>query len=132
MGTRADFYIKKNQQLEWLGSIAWDGMPDSIDKKVLKAKTEDEYLSSLKQFLSKRKDTTYPKYGWPWPWEDSNITDYAYIYDNGKVMASHFGSILFNPLKQEPNNPKGIKIDFPNMEKIQNVNWGERSGLIII
>lgn len=30
MGTRADFYVGRGEQAEWLGSIAWDGNPGAI------------------------------------------------------------------------------------------------------
>ena len=32
MGTRADFYIGKGTDAEWLGSIAWNGYPDGIGR----------------------------------------------------------------------------------------------------
>jgi hypothetical protein len=32
-----------------------------------------------------------PEVGWPWPWEDSNTTDYAYAWDEGRVWITYFG-----------------------------------------
>lgn len=32
MGTRADFYVGTGANAEWLGSIAYDGHPDTIYK----------------------------------------------------------------------------------------------------
>jgi hypothetical protein len=40
MGTRADFYVGRGGQAEWLGSIAWDGYPSGIDKWVFSVSTE--------------------------------------------------------------------------------------------
>jgi hypothetical protein len=132
MGTRADFYVKKEKQLEWIASIAWDGYPNGIDKPVLKSKTEKTFRSNLQRFLNKRTDVTYPKDGWPWPWNDSRITDYAYIFEKDKVQCSCFGSILFDPLKTEPEDLEKVHPKFfPDMSKIKNVAMGNRFGIII-
>jgi hypothetical protein len=58
MGTRADFYIKKadEPELVWIASIAWDGYPDGIDKEILNAKSQTDYIASLQKFISKRDD----------------------------------------------------------------------------
>lgn len=42
MGTRADFYVRKDSQMEYLGSIAWDGYPSGIDEAVLRSTDEKE------------------------------------------------------------------------------------------
>jgi hypothetical protein len=91
MGTRADFYLGKGKDAQWLGSIAWDGYPVGIDDAVLDAKTEQDYLAALSAFLAKQEDTTLPEQGWPWPWDNSCTTDYAYAFDDGKVEAACFG-----------------------------------------
>lgn len=138
MGTRADFYIKKadEKELVWLASIAWDGYPDGIDDPdVLKAKTEKDYISLLTEFLSKRDDVTLPKEGWPWPWDTSSTTDYAYCFTGSKVLANHFGSGWYNPKAKvkEDQEPKIIwKHDYPNMKDIKNVRYDKGSGLIVI
>jgi hypothetical protein len=38
---------------------------------------------------------------WPWLWIDSQITDYAYMFDNKleKVIASQGGREFFDPIK---------------------------------
>lgn len=126
MGTRADFYLGKGENAQWLGSIAWDGYPDGIDEAILKSKTKEHYIKKLRIFFSERDDVTLPRDGWPWPWEDSNTTDYAYAFDKAKVSASCFGSNWFDPLKQDDEgnysktNEPAI---FPNMEKIKNVKY---------
>ena len=40
MGTRADFYVGKGKDSEWLGSIAWDWYPDGIPDNILDAESE--------------------------------------------------------------------------------------------
>lgn len=87
MGTRADFYVSNLSGLEWLGSIAWNGY--EIDE-VSEAETEDDFRAKLEAFFSKRDDVTRPERGWPWPWNDSRLTDFAYVYvpDVGVVYRS--------------------------------------------
>lgn len=31
MSTRADFYVGRGAEAEWIGSISWDGYPDGVD-----------------------------------------------------------------------------------------------------
>ena len=121
MGTRADFYIKVGKNLvqkDWIGSIAWDGYPEGIDKTVLEAGTINQFKKACLDFFSKRDDYTKPEEGWPWPWDTSATTDYAYVYDNSisKVLISEFDK----------------ETDWPNMKNIQKVQFGDKSGLVII
>jgi hypothetical protein len=116
MGTRADFYVGRGETAEWVGSIAWDGYPEGImphaaEKKrawvdgplmpaaakwpvgahLFDATTEQEFRERVARFFEYREDVTLPENGWPWPWENSQTTDYAYAFDGGKVYASCFG-----------------------------------------
>lgn len=129
MGTRADFYMGRGESTVWLGSIAWDGYPDGIEDKVLKATTGDEYLKALGEFWQDREDVTLPDMGWPWPWDTSHTTDWAYAFDNGKVWASSFGEPWVDPLadQEEPDYPI-----FPDMSDESKVTFGPRSGLMVI
>jgi hypothetical protein len=132
MGTRADFYRGgiNPETMIWLGSIAWDGYPDGIDEVVLKATTETEYAEAALAFMEPRSDYTHPEQGWPWPWEDSNTTDYAYTFADGRVVANCFGHGWFTATDAMPE--LDVKpTPFPNMKKIQKVDMGPRSGLII-
>jgi len=133
MGTRADFYIGRGKTAQWVCSIAWDGYPSGIPKKLLKATTQEEFAAALKSFTAKRTDVTLPADGWPWPWNDSRTTDYAYAFDDGKVWASAFGYAWFDPLRKERTIPEDAEkvADFPDMSSQQNVTLGERSGVIV-
>ncbi len=91
MGTRADFYIGRGEASEWLGSIAWDGDPGCIDKDIMAAKDADTFRERLTVWLKSRDDATFPEQGWPWPWENSSGTDYAYALDDGSVWVSNYG-----------------------------------------
>lgn len=99
MGTRADFYIRDNSQdkwMYWLGSIGWDGYPEGIDKSILKAIDLEVFKKEVGNFLG-REDATCNKEGWPWPWEDSNTTDYSYVFDMAakQVFITAFGCPFF-------------------------------------
>jgi hypothetical protein len=134
MGTRADFYVGRGESAEWLGSIAWDGYPNGIADAVLKAKSEPDYRSALKEFLSDRNDTTLPEQGWPWPWETSSTTDFAYAFDGGKVYGSCFGGKWYRATsKKLTDDDSDNKVAvFPNMKDRQRVTLGKRSGVIVI
>ena len=146
MGTRADFYIKKNKKIEWLGSIAWDGY--EIDE-VEDAKSEEEYVKLLTEFLSERNDATYKEDGWPWPWNNSKLTDECYVFEHGTIwqMISHDGNYrdhstecLFAPYNEAETNDDGEIINsvatrrfcVPDMSHLKNVASGKRSGLITV
>jgi hypothetical protein len=91
MGTRADFYVGRGKNAEWLGSIAWDGYPDGVPEPLLKKRTEKTYRAAVEAILSTDESATRPKDGWPWPWDDSHTTDYAYAFDGGRVWGCPFG-----------------------------------------
>ena len=136
MGTRADFYVGIGKESEWIGSIAWDGYPDGTPDShgIFKAKTELEFREFVLAMIKKEEGTT-PDMGWPWPWEDSLTTDYAYAW-NGKDVRASCGREWFDPLKEPDEEDDDYKLPktavFPNMRDKQNVTLGPRSGLIAI
>lgn len=134
MGTRADFYLGRGEQAEWLGSIAWDGYPDGIDRPVLEATTPEGFRNALVNFAATRDDWTAPEKGWPWPWDDSNTTDYAYALDEGKVWAAGFGGTWFDATAEQPeeDDPNGVPVVFPNMSARKATTFGKRSGIILL
>ena len=159
MGTRADFYIGKGEDAEWLGSTAWDGYPSGIEillkekaprhegwpmwhklgkypegKHLFDSQTEKEFKKRLDRYFKYRDYVSRPRDGWPWPWYSSDGTDYTYTFDEGKVWASSFGTAWFDP-KNEPENGfelKGKTPIFPNMEHVSSFTMGKRSGISII
>jgi hypothetical protein len=91
MGTRADFYLGRGERLEWIGSCAYDGHEDTMQKwGIFGAKTEAEYLANVNLRLSEN-DGTRPRDGWPWPWETSHTTDRSYTFDGGVSYGSAWG-----------------------------------------
>lgn len=146
MGTRADFYVRTDGGLEWLGSVAWDGydieeMTEEDASKsprnqscwvVAKATTEAEFRAGVTDYFSHRKDATTPDMGWPWPWEDSTTTDYAYVFDGARTRVYAWGKEALpddGPDDGEGDEPDG---GWPNMAGRQNVAYGKRSGVIIV
>lgn len=130
MGTRADFYIGEGATAEWLGSVAWDGYEWDEDKEspLASAKTEDDFRAAVNK-LSSRDDFTSPDRGWPWPWDDSCTTDYAYCLTTDGVKSFCFGRPCSE--KDEEENDNAPKATFPNMKAVQNVDFGKRSGIMI-
>jgi len=139
MGTRADFYVGRGKKAEWIGSIAWDGYPSGISLKndrptILSAKTEKTFRKQVSAFFAERKDVSLPADGWPWPWDDSCTSDYAYAFDGGKVYACPFGHGWFVATKEQPEDDAGLKgpVEFPDMSAKKHVTLGKRSGLITV
>lgn len=116
MGTRADFYVGRGQKADWLGSIAWDGFRDSLPDDLFEVKTEEDWRVRVTGFITSREDGTLPKDGWPWPWEDSNTTDRAYSFVDGKAI------------ELETDGSE----EFPNMKDRQRVTFGKRSGTMML
>lgn len=133
MGTRADFYEGRGPDAEWLGSIAWDGYPDGIPDEIKRATDAEIYRRAVDSFISERNDGTKPEMGWPWPWDDSRTTDFAYAYDGGQVWASCFGYEWHIVLDWDPDREDDVKSAvFPDMSERKNVTYGDRSGIMII
>lgn len=135
MGTRADFYVGRGAEAEWLGSIAWDGYPEGIPEDLKSKQSEAEFRERVAAFIASRNDGTKPEDGWPWPWEDSNTTDYAYALDDGVVMASPFGNTWFDASGDKPESEdldNDTKQVFPDMTSRRKVTFGRRSGIMVI
>lgn len=139
MGTRADFYIGRGENAEWLGSIAWDGHPTEPGHGVpiVKAQSEYEYRWEVENLSRTLDHWTSPEQGWPWPWEDSHTTDFSYAWDDG-VYVSCFGYGWRTASDVARQSDEDIWTDpqestvFPNMKAIQNVTRGRRSGVMMI
>jgi hypothetical protein len=139
MGTRADFYVGRGLEARWLGSIAWDGSPETVltdrEGAIGKAKTADEFERAVTAELASRDDATLPAMGWPWPWENSNTTDFSYAFDGGQVFTGCFGdewTTVAETLDPERERRDGKTCVFPDMSARQAVTLGRRSGVIIV
>jgi hypothetical protein len=127
MGTRADFYDCQGAQATWLGSVTWDGYPDGFESDLFAVENIDAWKNKVREMLESRDDATFPSEAerddWPWPWDDSSTTDFAYCFiDQQGVMASYFGSQLFNaghalehPEQEPPSAKLAVEDQFPDM-----------------
>jgi len=131
MGTRADFYVGKGEQAEWLGSVAWDGHEwGSGENEITKNKTGKDYRDAVAEVLTSREDGTTPEMGWPWPWSDSGTTDYAYCFVGGNIEVFCFGRPLWD---EEAGGDEPEKEIWPNMGANFSAEAGSvRSGVIVI
>lgn len=123
MGTRADFYVGLREP-QWIGSITQDGHPWNIACKVLIQVNKTMYEETVLEFLKLRNGIIASEDGkWPWPWEDSQMTDYSYFFTEqpGAVYAySMREKIMFYPLKimqgEDLNRARVmIGVNFPKM-----------------
>lgn len=135
MGTRADFYVGLDQKAEWLGSVAYDGNPGNFPT-VEKAKTETVFRAAVESILAQDENATVPEDGWPWPWKDSNTSDYAFAFHNGEVFHTQYpekGSGNFWVKCSAKKNRNGYKplilpTDFPDMTARANVKMPGSAG----
>jgi hypothetical protein len=100
MGTRADFYVDNRGDMTWLASMFKDAHPWNIPIIVLAQVNPTMFAEHLFDWLDESA-IDYQDTEWPWPWEDSRLTDYSYIMDDerGKVVAySMKEKIIFDPL----------------------------------
>jgi hypothetical protein len=142
MGTPADFYIGTGADAEWLGSIAFDGYRiDDMEEAdatrdadcaacwaIKSATNADDYRRAVAELLACNDDATKPEQGWPWPWNTSDTTDYAYAFCEKRPPCPTCGHAVDGA--GVVANPEGA--EWPDMTARQNVTFGKRSGMIIV
>jgi len=100
--TRADFYIGQGANANWIGSINHDGYPENIPTDILICTNPVLYEELVVEFIKTYEHGVIRSEGgkWCWPWGDSRLTDYSYIFEPsvGKVLASKFGKPMFDPV----------------------------------
>lgn len=84
MGIRADFYIGRGEEAEWRVSLAFEGSPEKVED-ILRSQSKTEFVNLARQKSWSRHSE------WPWGWQTSHQTDYAYAWDDGQVWVSKFG-----------------------------------------
>lgn len=99
--TRGDFYIGQGADSTWIGSITHDAFPQKIPLDILICINPIMYEELVVDFIEKMDGVVRTNgQGWIWPWHDSKLTDYSYIFEPAvdKVLASQFGGDLFDPI----------------------------------
>lgn len=140
MGTRCDFYVGRGKDAEWIGSYPFDGYPNygfPARNGLLDIEDEQTWRTKVAAALADNPGkATTPDMGWPWPWDDSATTDFAYAFDGGKVWCSCFGNEWHDPLHEYTDEEWGSLAKkaavFPNMSARKNVTFGPRSGLLVV
>lgn len=118
----------------WLGSQAYDGYPeksivDLIRKTERSKHPHRRWRKLVREHLAELDHATFPDEGWPWPWEDSRTTDYAYAFD-GHVWISDFGGPWTRyGEERKPGIRCGQSAVFPDMKSVQNIKLGHGSGI---
>ncbi len=138
MGTRADFYIGKSKDAEWIGSIAWDGYRDGIDSQILNCESPEAFRHAVESFFKDRDDVTLPEHGWPWPWGSSHLTDCSYWFFDDQTWDEHDKCYVpcSRPEPEDDDQWEAFtdgceQISFPDMSDKQNVTLGPRSGVMV-
>src|SRR6266540_6581897 len=114
MGVRADFYVGRGSDAEWLGSLAATGDPATL-APFLRATDEQQFRRDVARLIDE-----YGQYGihsdqgWPWPWPTSHLSDYAYAVDAGKVHASAGSSQWFDPFDRPPDEALRAQPELPD------------------
>lgn len=104
MGSKADFYVGRGIQAEWLGSVGWDGVPAALPVSLLASQSEKDFRSEVSSMLIARADGIVTDSGWPWTWDTSHGTTYTYAFDQNRVWCSCYGSSWWKAAQPEPDH----------------------------
>ena len=140
MGTRADFYVRHSENdMHWIGSVCMDGYPETKDgvgvpKTLLKSRTMQEFCNRQFEYLNANPRTAIRSDEWTWPWNDSTLTDYSYVYDvqAGKVIVCRWGQLMGGKWKGT------LAFTWPNMKDRRSpyywvgVNRFKHSGMTVM
>lgn len=116
MGTRADFYVREGKGadgLRWIGSVAYDG--DWGRKWFGGIDSQSDFEVRCRKLAEDPKTGCKVEDGWPWPWETSDMSDLAYVWDSEKVLVSRFGGPLCALFPPEMYGDGSVSGQFPDM-----------------
>lgn len=127
MGTRADFYIGKGKDAQWIGSVAYDGYEWAENKQctLMTCESEEDFKEEVQAILSQLDHATTPELGWPWPWDTSDTTDYQYWWNKEKSC------VEWGTWGQDMESD-GDAVGWPDMSDTRNNAMGKRSGILVI
>ena len=129
MPSRADFYAGN----EWLGSAAWDVYPSAVmedEPQIFCAASEGAYRQAVASYLTQKgADATHPEQGWPWPWNNSDLSDNTYLFINGRTLVRDYSGPFIYYISGEV-----VDVDWtpPDMSEIKNVRWDQPGGAPMI
>lgn len=124
MSSKADFYIGMGPSAEWLGSVHRCGELWALSTNILIQSSRVMYEELVTEYIELCKGIVAEHVcQWPWPWDDSRMTEYTYIFlpTRNKVYMSVMGEMLVDPIRllkgedlQTANSMLGYP-DFPVM-----------------
>jgi hypothetical protein len=128
---RADFYtLDEDRGMVWLGSVTKFGDPSMVPAEILIQNGLQNFEFELDDYLECHPYGVKASEGWPWEWEDSQMTDYAYLFIPSEEMV--FFSMMEEDRHTKLYAPIKIKLGygldesfclfregvlFPNMKK---------------
>ena len=112
MSTRCDFYSGRGKTAQYLGSIGHDAFVEDLSDYFTGVTTREQFEGSLAKVFKVYGEIPASK-GWPWPWNDSSITDTVITFDDGQVWAAHHDG-CWAPIN-DYDNPSDIECVFPDM-----------------
>lgn len=128
---RADFYVGIKRQY-WIGSLLKYGSPYHIPFEIMMEINDTSFVETLNGFLEYHKFGIPQSEGWPHLWADSQMTDYAYYFEDGKLyfsmMEEDFHKTLFDTrmvaiLGELEKYKEGVKEKpFPKMRLLASIH----------
>ena len=99
---KADFYVGVGRQADWIGSVAKCGEIWAVSTPILLQVNKTMYEELVIEYINFCEGIVANHVcQWPWPWADSKMTDYSYIFipEHEKVYMSIEGGDLLDPIK---------------------------------
>lgn len=139
----ADFYLGRGPNAEYLGSVATAGAPEDIEAWERFQHLDDENYTPedfREEVRDLRNSPTHddPTHGglgaprWPWRYESSDDTPWAYVFDAGTVFVFRYGvemaAIRCNYTRngphgtREPRRPQSVTPTFPRLGRPEGGN----------
>lgn len=129
MSTKTDFYIGRDDNAEWIGSLQWECDPENLlrvppGRRALSATDETTYRDAIADLLTTWEldelGIAYPRRtGWPWPWHTSHVSSWIVTFDpadNG-VFVTVGGGVRWEQIDHHtPREPRTDDVQPPDIE----------------
>ena len=99
---KADFYVGLGPGAEWIGSVKKCGELWAITTSILLQVSRTMYEEMVIEYIQFCEGVVGDHVcKWPWDWNDSQMTDYSYIFvpEHHRVYMSMLGQDLIDPIK---------------------------------
>lgn len=119
MATRADFYIRKNNKLEFLGCTSNDYYGEFE-----KSKDENHFRKSVSELLRQNNSIDGK---WYWPWKNSFISDEVFIFDVRPAWLNKHKGVLLAKVHTEKDRKEPILAFLDYRKRYQDAYMDEES-----